>query len=832
MYLDAGMLDDALEALSLASHASGRGSRPLRYLGEVLLRQGEAQRALATLQRAMEHELDDSDTRLWLSRAQLYVALEKRVGAHAVAAEIARTLPHRPSVPPLPFSSEPPPSLSQPQRNQSLPMQALDTERPGARGASPLPDVAAIDATRRIAPPAPRVPRIDFNSGEFVEAEDEPTLDRSRRPELEEPATLVYAPRSREQAPTNGAAGPDASREPSPDIVLQELYRVGLHDPPRAGAMSWEAGRGGDRRTWRVLLISTLCLAVAGFGAARLAARNADARGMAAAAEQERLAAALGSADGAELAELERSFKRLALRESMRPELAALWLRQRVLASWWSGAPSSGLSEAAMVAKRSGVTEPNLVYARLASLEQSGDLLGAVELVNQSDAVAHGDAIYQLAAGIALERVGHPDAAARFALAKQLEPGLVLAQAYLGRHWVLEREPRDAEAWLNAQKSDPAQPWLRALRALAWALDSTHPRARPAESRLAPADELALPAALSAVPPLVAATDALERGERQEALEHVARASATDCPPLLRLHLSALALRAGDPDRAGSELIRATLNAGVSPRAIDLGARIALSVGELGEANMWLTRHSAPTLASRVTAAALAYEALDAQQLTRVAGSDVAGAGDPARMLQILQGRRGADLSVAALAPTQVFWGELMAVDEALDAGQIEWARARVSGWGAAEGRSPWVVRAARLERLSGQPEHALELTEAALSRAAPTPRLVIEHVLALVESGRPSLAAPLVARHASLLGLSAPYLETIVALAVEDRLETKRKLTAVALPSPRSPLLTRVLAARALKSAGDRRLTAFVEAELRRNPTLTELAELRDARR
>jgi hypothetical protein len=103
---------------------------------------------------------------------------------------------------------------------------------------------------------------------------------------------------------------------------------------------------------------------------------------------------------------------------------------------------------------------------------------------------------------------------------------------------------------------------------------------------------------------------------------------------------------------------------------------------------------------------------------------------------------------------------------------------------------------------------------------------------LALVESGRPSLAAPLVARHASLLGASAPYLETIVALAVEDRLETKRRLTAVALPSPRSPLLTRVLAARALKSAGDRRLTAFVEAELRRNPTLTELAALRDARR
>src|SRR5690606_38866553 len=59
--------------------------------------------------RAIELSPDDGDGRMWYDRAVVYVALQKRVGMQAVAAEVQRTLPKQPSSPPRRIVSAPPP---------------------------------------------------------------------------------------------------------------------------------------------------------------------------------------------------------------------------------------------------------------------------------------------------------------------------------------------------------------------------------------------------------------------------------------------------------------------------------------------------------------------------------------------------------------------------------------------------------------------------------------------------------------------------------------------------------------------------------------------------
>ena len=111
MYLDAGLLPEAQSALVHAGKTGGASPKPFRYLGEVLLRRGDASRAEKVLLRAMQLGLDDADTRHWHDRASFYIALQKRIGPVAVASEVAKALPRSVSIPPpgmrpQPFGSE------------------------------------------------------------------------------------------------------------------------------------------------------------------------------------------------------------------------------------------------------------------------------------------------------------------------------------------------------------------------------------------------------------------------------------------------------------------------------------------------------------------------------------------------------------------------------------------------------------------------------------------------------------------------------------------------------------------------------------------------------
>ncbi len=100
MHLDAGLLAEAQAALVAAGKANGRDAKPFRYLGEVLLRRGDALRAEKVLARALQFGPNDGEARLWHDRSVVYSALQKRIGVEAVAAEVRRTMPKQNSIPP------------------------------------------------------------------------------------------------------------------------------------------------------------------------------------------------------------------------------------------------------------------------------------------------------------------------------------------------------------------------------------------------------------------------------------------------------------------------------------------------------------------------------------------------------------------------------------------------------------------------------------------------------------------------------------------------------------------------------------------------------------
>ena len=93
MHLEAGLLAEAQAALLQAGKLSPQDASAYRYLGEVLLRRGDALRSERALARALELGDEDAETRLWHERAIVYGALQKRQGITAVSDEVARTAP-------------------------------------------------------------------------------------------------------------------------------------------------------------------------------------------------------------------------------------------------------------------------------------------------------------------------------------------------------------------------------------------------------------------------------------------------------------------------------------------------------------------------------------------------------------------------------------------------------------------------------------------------------------------------------------------------------------------------------------------------------------------
>ena len=93
MYLDSNRFADAQNVLVAAGKQAPRDGDIYRWLGETLLRRGDADRAEKVLQRAIQLGASGPDARVWLERARVFRPMQAKAGTRAVAAEVAHTSP-------------------------------------------------------------------------------------------------------------------------------------------------------------------------------------------------------------------------------------------------------------------------------------------------------------------------------------------------------------------------------------------------------------------------------------------------------------------------------------------------------------------------------------------------------------------------------------------------------------------------------------------------------------------------------------------------------------------------------------------------------------------
>ena len=173
-------------------------------------------------------------------------------------------------------------------------------------------------------------------------------------------------------------------------------------------------------------------------------------------------------------------------------------------------------------------------------------------------------------------------------------------------------------------------------------------------------------------------------------------------------------------------------------------------------------------------------------------------------------------------------WGELVAVDAALDSGDLELSQSLVSAWGDTT-RPVYLLRLSRLRRYQGKLEEADSASKTALEQGTTTARSFIERVLVLVAKEDAAGARQLVAKYPTLLGPMTAWLSALVDVAAKRQADANVKVAQLDLPPDAAPLPLRVLVVRSLAAAGDKRGTNQLRAVFRsapRHPDLIRAAE------
>jgi tetratricopeptide (TPR) repeat protein len=910
MYLDANLLTEAQAALTQASKVGPKSAAAHRFLGEVLLRRGDAVRAERVLSRAIELGASDVDSRSLHDRASFYTPLQKRVGVQAVASEVARALPKQPSVPPSSGKSTlsdasdthevsdivefedvtahfaPSGRLASngdPVYHAKSPISARGglpgMGAPNQRRAAPAPFAAPVPAPV----PAPRaqspraVPQRDPSYEDISDfVDDDSAMPSFADYELPPPSkplapgggvrlAQVPAPqpvpsqrvpaRSPEQfaaplpaaeyTPPPAAPNPFAFSRPAvpapmssqplsrgsvqeglnpqPAVVLEHLARVGVFEPQGGAAPIWEsAPRQKNRGSW-LLLAAIVVSAAAGGGGYEYSRRVKAEKAAEAATLNAEVSKMLLAGRVAQLKETDQKLARSFDLDSRNQVAARLWLENRVLNALFLDPDVPGIDSAVHRGRAAELKEKDLAVGRVASFLVEGDLAGAAAMLPKWDRDAADDAIYQMTAGAVLERAADPRAIERYESARRLDPKLVPADILLARLLLLEQGPAKARPVLDALRSKPVEPAaLKALEALSWALDPARSEGMRDSERFDAAEERALPAPLRVIPALVEAVDALAKNELERANQAIARGVSVADSPAMAAALGSLALQSGDEQLARKAALRALSFSALYPRARSLAARVALLGGRLDEAQKATEGldPSSPDVA--VVRGVIAYESLELSDLASARdalGAEAAAA--PFRALavapNVLMGVKYPSAEqLQELATPAVAWGDVVAVDAALDTGNLSLASTLLGRRSLDNAAPSYRARLARLRRYEGKLDEALAASQSALS-ATPTASLLIERVYELLDHDQLKPARELVAKHPALLGPMSGWLGVLVDVASNQAALAAVRLTKLEPPPPESPVVLRVLAARALAAAHDKRAKPYLVAEARK---------------
>ena len=155
-------------------------------------------------------------------------------------------------------------------------------------------------------------------------------------------------------------------------------------------------------------------------------------------------------------------------------------------------------------------------------------------------------------------------------------------------------------------------------------------------------------------------------------------------------------------------------------------------------------------------------------------------------------------------------WGELVAADAALDVGNLALASKILSRRQGDAVRPVHYLRLARLYRYQNKPDEALKAAAAA-REGSTTSAVLIESLVRLSEEGRRAGARNLVAKHPTVLGPLTAWLGVLVDVANKQKAQAAARTAKLDLPPAETPLTLRILVARALVAAEDKRARPYV---------------------
>jgi uncharacterized protein HemY len=863
MYMEAHRFGDAQAVLVAAGKQAPRDGNIYRWLGEVLLRRGDAERAEKVLERAIQLGARDPDAQLWMERARVFRPMQAKAGTRAVATEVAHATA-KPVRPPFDSMSDSTTAVhvrpvgdedegegdEEPTHMGRQPPIPAAGRAPSARPPKPLP-AAGTPAQPLLAPkPQPMFPRDVETAARAFEtpgaAFDQSAATAVRAPspsasgEVEisvqtaaptaQPASKrpppVFAPPP-PPAPTNGASprlaahrAADSPLVPHPRDVLDALALAGVFEPPaeRTGAAAmWAAAAQGPKRKGTPTLIAGLVLFLAAsvgvyfFFRDKRAKEHAQAEAILVNVEAQLHASKLDAIPAMEQ-ELTQAFQL----ESRSPRAALDWGRERVVVGLVKGGADVAFEGAMARAKEVEVPEEKYAFARVASFLFQNDTAGAAAVLPRWDGPAGIDPWYELVAGATLERAGDSRARERYATAGKLDGDMVLAQIGQARATAMEGDSTEAMRLAQAlRKSLPDRAEPVALVALAWGRDPNREGiAAPAEVEELSKRVDELPAGLRFVPHAIAALRALDKHAFEDARTAVQRGLAVADSPGAAVWLGTIALPLGDEALARKGALAALQLSAVYEPARALAARVALLGDRLDEALKATEDLDATSPEVAVVRAAAAYERVDADGVTRALEALPPEVRKQPYLvaLDLADNTLGGKLQLdpgklMTMAGDDAPWSDLLAMDLALDAGDLATADKIADGWNKAG--APNALRALRLSRLAryeNRIDQADTLSQQAMEHGTVTPRVLWERASVLVAKNRSGEVGPMLARYPLVLGPLATWLSAFATASAGNVEAAKGKTASADPPPPTAPLPARVVAAAAFGAMKDRR--------------------------
>jgi len=615
------------------------------------------------------------------------------------------------------------------------------------------------------------------------------------------------------RAPSGPAGVPDARD------VLDSLQLAGIYEASGSAPLKWDRAPKSRRRGTLPLVAITLLFVGGGIGGFRYVKQQRDKAHIEAEGILNQIDADMRKSQASLLPPMEQQFSHVFDIDSRNERVALDWLRERALLGLLRSGSDVAFEDGLTRARELKIPEEKLVFAQVASFLFQGDTVGAAALISKSDAKCKDDAWYQLMAGATLERAGSNGAKDRYEAATKLDPELIIAHIGLVRSTAIDGDPVKAMELAKAFKakwSDRAEG--PALVALAWARDPARGENAPPDVAEAVAKADALPIGLKFVPSATAALHAIDKHDMEGAKAEVQKGLALVEGPGPASWFGIIALETGDEALAQKAALSAVAFSAVYPPARVLAARVALLGNRLDEALKATEDLDATSPDVAVVRAATAYERVDSTMLGGALDAIPAETRNFPFMEalniapQVLAGT-GVLAGKTALAPDKLLdmsddeapWADLVAMDIALEGGDVSTAAKIADKWKGSEARPLRALRLSRLARYQGKLDDADQFSQSALIGTVTT-RSLMERVQVLVARNQAGEASRLLGRYPLVLGSLAGWLGAYVSASAGKAEDARGKTSSLEPPPPAAPLVAREIAAIAMGAMKDHR--------------------------